>query len=72
MLNKLKAFRIRKHNNIEILYYGIMENMEIMEICGILGKDLKRNHKGYRKKSTSRAFATRAKKCNKGDRTDKQ
>jgi len=38
--HKLKSFRIRirKHSNIEILYYGIIENMEMMEICGKLGK----------------------------------
>ena len=39
--DKFSAFRIRirKHSNIDIIYYGIMENMVIMEICGKLGKD---------------------------------
>ena len=50
--HNLKTFRIRirKHSNIEILYYEIMENMELMEICGKLGKDFEKITKATGKK----------------------
>ena len=50
--DKFSAFRIRirKHSNIEILYYEIMENMELMEICGKLGKDFEKITKATGKK----------------------
>ena len=56
---KLKAFWIKKKHSInEILYYGIMENVEIMEVFGELWEDFEKVTKTARKKGISWAFAT--------------